>query len=409
MLEDTNIQIDQPNRWRLETPGHLGWKRTARPDDPNRYLMISVDCHANEPARLWLERMDKKFHSRLPRIEVDVNGVKWSVSEGNQRSRLLDSNLEGEDAERNKAGATPSERIRDHRRDGIDAEILFPNKGLSMWATTDAEFGAAQCRAWNDWAWEVFGPYNEFMSPAAAIMTADVNIAVNEIKRVAKLGFRAINLPCKPIYGAHDARHPNYNMSIFDPLWETIQDCDAAITFHIATGRDPRAARKDGGAIINYSAHALAPTVEPIASLCASGVLERFPRLRFAAIECGIGWIPWLLETMDEAARKHHMWAYPKLKKLPSEYFREHGAASFQDDPVGCELAEKHGLVGNFLWDNDYPHHEGSWPHSAESIERQMGGLKEESRAKMLGLNAAKMFKFDVDALLRRRTLPPLN
>jgi len=111
-------------------------------------------------------------------------------------------------------------------------------------------------------------------------------------------------------------------------------------------------------------------------------------------------------KAMDEAARKHHMWAFPKLKKLPSDYFREHGAASFQDDPIGIELAERHHLVDNFMWANDYPHHEGSWPHSAQSIERQMGELKEENRAKILGLNAARIFKFDVDALLRRRSIP---
>ncbi len=405
MIEDTNIQIDEPNRWRLETPGHSGWKRTARPDDPNRYLMISADCHANEPSGLWLQRMDKKYHNRLPRIEVDESGVKWVVNEGMQRSRLLDSHLAGEDDMRNKSGYTPEQRIADHRRDGIDAEIMFPNKGLSVWATTDAEFGNAQCKVWNDWAWELYGPYNDFMSPIAAIMTADVNMAIEEIKRVAKLGFRGVNLPCKPIFGAHDARHPNYNMTMFDPMWAAIQDCDVTITFHISTGRDPRAARKDGGAIINYAAHALSPTVEPIACLCASGVLERFKKLRFAGIECGIGWVPWALEAMDEAARKHHMWAFPKLKKLPSEYFREHGAASFQDDPIGLELAERHNLVNNFLWANDYPHHEGSWPHSAQSIERQMGELKEESRTKILGLNAARIFKFDVDALIRRRSL----
>ena len=403
MIEDTNLQVDENNRWRLETPGHQGWPRTARPDDPNQYLMISSDCHANEPSGLWLQRMDKKYHHRLPRIEVDENGVKWAVSEGMQRSRMIDSQMTGEEAIRNKSGFTPEQRIEDHRRDGIDAEIMFPNKGLSVWATTDAEFGAAQCQVWNDWAWETFGPYNDFMSPIAAIMTADINLAIAEIKRVAKLGYRGVNLPCKPIFGAHDARHPNYNMSIFYPMWEVIQDCDITITFHISTGRDPRAARKDGGAIINYTAHALSPTVEPIACLCASGVLERFSKLRFAGIECGIGWVPWALEAMDEAARKHHMWAFPKLKKLPSEYFREHGAASFQDDPIGLELAEKHNLVNNFLWANDYPHHEGSWPHSAESIERQMGGLEEESRTKILGHNAAKLFKFDVDALLRRR------
>ncbi|HLW70731.1 MAG TPA: amidohydrolase family protein [Candidatus Binataceae bacterium] len=403
MNEGAQIEIDEPNRWRLKTPGHQGWAKTARPEDPNRYLMISADCHAQEPTGFWLARMDKKYHERLPRVVVDEKGGKWQIAEGMHKSRPLDINLQGEDEIRSKTGYTPEQRIADQRRDGVDAEIMFPNKGLTAWATRDAEFGAAQCAAWNDWAWETYGAYNDFISPIAAIMTADVNLAIAEIKRVTKLGFRGVNLPLKPIWASTDSRDPNYNMSLFDPMWAVIQDCDVAITFHIGTGRDPRAAGKEGGAIINYAAHALSPTLEPIACLCASGVLERFTKLRFAGIECGIGWVPWALEAMDEGARKHHMWSFPKLKKLPSEYFREHGATSFQDDPVGVELAEKYNLVDNFLWANDYPHHEGSWPHSAPSIERQMGGLKEASRAKILGGNAAKLFKFDVEGLLRRR------
>ena len=59
------------------------------------------------------------------------------------------------------------------------------------------------------------------------------------------------------VRGAHDARHPNYNLSIYNPMWAVIQDCDMPITFHVSTGRDPRAARKDGGAIINYVSHSL--------------------------------------------------------------------------------------------------------------------------------------------------------
>ena len=110
-----------------------------------------------------------------------------------------------------------------------------------------------------------------------------------------------------------------------------------------------------------------------------------------------------LLDAMDEAYRKHHLWAYPKLKQLPSEYFRSNGATTFQEDRVGLDLAVKYNLVDNFMWANDYPHHEGVWPHSAESIERQMAHLNEEQRAKILGLNAARIFKFDVDALMRRR------
>ena len=400
--------VDEKNRWRLETPGHQGWERTARPDDPHKYLMISADCHCNEPSNLWWTRIDKKIQPRLPHVEVDEKGEKWMVVEGYQKSRLRARNVAdapkgGEDRLRGEAGRSVQDRIADHLRDGIDAEILFPNKGLAMWATQDAEFGAAQCRAWNDWAWETFGLYNDFMSPIAAIMTSDVNIATKEIERVAKLGFRGINLPCKPIWGAHDARHPNYNLPLFDPMWAVIQDCDLPITFHIATGMDPRAARHDGGAVINYVTHACPSAIEPMSNLCGSGVFERFPRLRFALIECGIGWVPWALDAMDEAYRKHHLWAYPKLKHLPSDYFRQHGAVSFQEDINGLRLAAPSNLVDNFLWANDYPHAEGSWPHSAQAIERQMQQLDDEQRGTILGLNAAKLFKFDVTKLVARR------
>jgi predicted TIM-barrel fold metal-dependent hydrolase len=392
----STVEIDAPNRWRLETPGHAGWPRTARPGDPNKYFMVSADCHANEPATLWAERIDARYRDRLPRVVTDANGVKWRVSEGHRPDRLRVDELEGEDMVRQKAGADPRERLRDQDRDGIDAEIIFPNKGLAMWATPDAAFAQAQCRVFNDWAWETFGPYNDRLSPVAAIATADLEGSIAEVQRVAALGFRALTLPCKPVWGPHDVDHPNYNLPMFDPLWAVIQDTGLPITFHVSTGRDPRAARGNGGAVINYVSHSLSPTIEPVANLCASGVLQRFPRLRFATIEAGIGWLPWLLDAMDEAYRKHHFWVRPKLEHLPSEYFRLHGFASFQEDAAGLTLAERYGLTDTLMWGNDYPHHEGTWPHSAEAIERTMGGLTDAARAKVLGLNAARLFRFDV-------------
>ncbi|MGH7820245.1 MAG: amidohydrolase family protein, partial [Candidatus Binatia bacterium] len=171
----------------------------------------------------------------------------------------------------------------------------------------------------------------------------------------------------------------------------------------VSTGRDPRAARGHGGAVINYAVHSLAPTMEPVASLCASGVLERFGKLRFATIEAGIGWVPWALQAMDEAYRKHHMWVRPKLRQLPGEYFRQHGFASFQEDPAGLALARELRLVECLLWANDYPHHEGTWPHSAEAVERQMGRLSDGERAKILGENAVRFFRFDPKRLVELR------
>jgi predicted TIM-barrel fold metal-dependent hydrolase len=204
-------------------------------------------------------------------------------------------------------------------------------------------------------------------------------------------------LPCKPIWGEHRVEHINYNLPIYDRLWAAIQDHDLAITYHVSTGKDPRTARGNGGAVINYVVHSLAPTIEPIVSMCASGVFERFPNLRAGTIEADAGWVPWMLEKMDESYLKHHFWVRPKLDRLPSDYYLSNCFASFGEDRAAVALCEEFGLENNLMWANDYPHHEGSWPYSAEAIERTFTSkLPEKTRAKLLGLNAARVFKFDV-------------
>ncbi|MSP42979.1 MAG: amidohydrolase [Alphaproteobacteria bacterium] len=389
-------EVNEPNLWRLETPGAKGWPRTARASDPNKMFILSADGHVQEPGNMFAERVPEKFQKRLPRVEVDDKGGRWSVQEGFRKAKLRESTFEGEEKLRNLSGKTPEERLADLKMDGVDGEVLFPNKGLMMWATRDADFCREMCFAWNEWAWEMFGPYNDRLKPLAGICTATLEHAMAEITRVAKLGFSGLCLPCKPVFGPHDHNDPNYNLPMFDPMWALIEEVNLPITFHVSTGRDPRASKGNGGAVINYVSHSLAPTIEPMANLCSSGVLERFPRIKFATIEAGIGWVAWALEAMDEAYKKHHMWARPKLQGLPSDYYRANGYSSFQEDAPGLALAEQFNLVDNFMWANDYPHHEGTWPHSAEAIERQFGHLKHESRMKILGLNAARLFKFEV-------------
>jgi predicted TIM-barrel fold metal-dependent hydrolase len=360
--------------------------------------MVSTDSHANEPADLWVTRLPVQYRDRAPRIITDEKGVQWRYTEGYRPDRVRVMSFEGEDWLRAQSGAVVADRIRDNRGDGVDVEIIFPNKGLAMWATPDPVFSNAQCKVWNEWSWEQYGSHPDTMLPVAAIATGDLPGAMAEIERVAKVGFRALTLPCKPIWGGHDVDHVNYNLPHFDPMWALIEECGLPMTFHVSTGRDPRASRGNGGAVINYVTHSLCPTIEPVANLCASGVLERFKKLRFATIEAGIGWVPWLLDAMDEAYRKHHMWVRPKLQGLPSDYYKAHGFASFQEDPAGLALAERYGLDDNFMWANDYPHHEGTWPHSAEAIERTMPGLTDGQRAKILGLNAARLFGIEVPA-----------
>ena len=388
---------DANNVWRLTTNNaSAAWPRSPYPDASNKYFMASADGHVQEPKDLWKKRLPEEYHQRLPGVTVDKEGTQFQKTEGFRPVRIRNIKMQGEDALRNASGRSPQARIDDLALDGVDAEILFPNLGLTIWATPDAEFSQMMCRAWNEWAWEEFGPYNDRLSPMACIAPGDINGAIAEVKRCAKLGFRGLSLPCKPVWGAPNHEDLNYNLPDFDPLWEVVQDVDLPMTFHVSTGRDPRTSRGNGGAVINYAVHSLAPTMEPIANFCASGLLDRFPGLKFGSIEAGIGWVAWALAAMDEAYKKHHMWRRPELKYLPSEYFKMNGFASFQEDQPGLDLAREHGLVDNFMWANDFPHHEGTWPHSAQAIERTMSKLDDDERGKILGLNCARIFKFDI-------------
>ena len=409
MLEAKDIIVNPENEWRLEAPQPKGWARGVTNKSEKKYFMVSCDTHLSPPVTLFHQRLDKKWHDMLPRIETRDDGQKYIIMPGARPERLITFDFQGEDLLRSKAGAGIShdmsdenplgwDRIQEQEFDGVDAEVMFANgAALLTWASANNEFVQAQCQVWNDWAWEVSKDYAHRSHPGAHLMTADVDMAVAEVQRVAKMGYKILTMPCKPVFGPHNVADPNYNLPMYDPLWAAIQDADMAMCFHVSTGRDPRSARGNGGAIINYVAHSLSPTMEPIINLCASGVFERFPGLRAATIEADAGWVPWALQKMDEAYLKHHFWVRPKLRELPSQYYRNNCYASFGEDDAAIALVERFNLTDNFMWANDYPHHEGSWPHSEPAIYRTFGNeLKEETRAKLLGLNAAKCFGFPI-------------
>ena len=406
------------NLWRRETPGAAGWSRSARPGDPVKYFMFSADCHAVEPAT-YLDDIEPQFRDRTPRMDIRPDGSQWLITEGNRPQRVRGpaaqpkpaaegannpggaalAPLDDEDVLRNSSGRTVADRLSDNQADGVDAELMFPNRGLLCWATPDPVFAMAMCRQWNRWAHRFCGEHMQGdaprILPAAAIATGDQAGAMNEIRWAADHGFRAVCLGNSVIYGPKKFGELEYNNPSFDPMWSLLEETGLVVTFHVSTGRDPRAVGGNGGAIINYACHSMETTIEPLVQMIASGVFERHPRLHAGLVESGIGFVPWLIETLDYAYKAHHFWVRPKLRELPSTYFRNNCFATFQDDTAGLRYAEEFDLAGNFLWANDYPHHEGSWPHSAQAIERTMGHLSDATRAMILGENAARLFKLD--------------
>jgi predicted TIM-barrel fold metal-dependent hydrolase len=113
-----------------------------------------------------------------------------------------------------------------------------------------------------------------------------------------------------------------------------------------------------------FEFHTLAgqSTVHHLVSFITHGVFEKFPKLKVIAIEIGIAWLPWLLWTLDRhypSLKRESPW----VKRLPSEYFREHIRVSTQpmeDTPKREQLIEALEAVGGMedvlVFASDYPH-----------------------------------------------------
>ena len=128
---------------------------------------------------------------------------------------------------------------------------------------------------------------------------------------------------------------------------------------------------------------------------CASGVLQRFPGIHFVTVETGAGWLGWILEHMDLIYHDHQMWVSPKLDMLPSEYWKRQGHTCFMNDHVAVNNRHFTG-VQTLLWGNDYPHHEGTWPHSQKAIDEMFAGVPDDEKRQIIGGTAAKIYGFPV-------------
>ena len=128
-----------------------------------------------------------------------------------------------------------------------------------------------------------------------------------------------------------------------------------------------------------------------ITEMIFQGVFDRFPKLRMAAVETGVGWIPHFLEMTDDRYWRNRIWAGTKLKKVPSDYFRDHWLATFIVDRSGVAVRHQVG-VDNMAWSTDFPHHGNDWPYSRRVIDTLFAEVPEDERRKIVCTNAARFW-----------------
>jgi predicted TIM-barrel fold metal-dependent hydrolase len=126
-----------------------------------------------------------------------------------------------------------------------------------------------------------------------------------------------------------------------------------------------------------------------------AGIFDRFPKLKMVSVESGVGWIPFMLETMDYELWENAPAQFKALKRKPSEYFQDHWYATYWFEQAKGNLQALIDSVGedNILFSTDFPHPTCLYPAPLESVSAKMSTLRDDSRRKILGENSAKLYR----------------
>jgi uncharacterized protein len=341
--------------------------------------LFSADSHVIEPDDLWRDVLPPNF---------------WGPTAGTVAP----------------GGTDPTRRCDEMAEDGVVAEVLYATRGLRIFGIQDPAAQEAACRVYNDWLADYCSVAPERLLGAALIASFDAQRAVEEIERCAALGFRGIMLWQVP--------HPDlpFRSHHYDPIWETAVRLNLPVSLHILSGFEyqvtkladiaapsPTSAAADAAAdhrqvdrlrrTVNLKLFA---ALDSTLELVVGGVFERFPALRVVIVENEVGWLPFAVTQWDYFCLKQNTsgraeQAASGLTKLPSEYVGENLYATFFRDVLSANVFQSWG-ADTFMWSNDFPHNNSTWPNSREFIAQQLAGLPEEILSKVLRTNAERLY-----------------
>ena len=395
--------------------------------------IISVDDHVVEPAHLFERWLPAKYQDEAPRVvrrhvrpityrergtmsefTDDPNAPMADVwvfrkAEHMHRAsivlRLADA---ADDANRENIGVTydemrpgcydPKARLADMDINHTQASLAFPSMprfcGQMFHEQTgdDRDLGLALVRAYNDWMVEEWcGDSAGRLIPLCVSPLWDADAAAAEIVRNAERGVRAVTFSEIPYFLGLPSIHSGY----WDPFFAACADTGTVVCLHIGSSSKMVKTSPDAPALVDVALtaqHAMVSLVDFV----YSGVLERLPKLKLAFSEGQIGWIPYMLERMD-AVYRDHAWAREGvvMKTLPSELFHRQVVGCFFDDHHGVDSAAEIG-IDNMTFETDYPHADGTFPHSGQRAAEMLKTLSPEGAWKVLRGNAIRFFELDL-------------
>ena len=362
--------------------------------------IISADSHVCEPPGTYVDRIDKKYLERAPRMVNDEQRGDIFVIDGSPRNIPLslisaagkkpeELSAKGAVFEKlHRGGWEPEARLVDQEADGVSAEVIYPSVGMEICGLPDLDYKKACMDAYNLWIAEfcAAAPERLIGMGQTAMRTPEEGIA--DLSKIKELGLQGVMLPGRP--GVED-----YDNPIYDPFWQAAVEMELPLSFHILTNFDDLKLLSRGGKLNGFM-NIIRSNQDIMGMLVFGGVFMRNPRLRIVCVEADAGWVPHFMYRMDHAYKRHRHWMKgDELEKMPSDYFREHIYLTFQDDYSAFQVKDLLN-VERLMWANDYPHSDSTWPNSQEVIRTHMASLSATEKDRVLHDNVAELYRLPV-------------
>ena len=389
-------------------------EQPSKTDRSPRHRIVDADAHIDPPYEMWAEYLPAHLRPLAPTVE-EGEECDFVVFEGRRRPIRMINNQAGRTGKdfkmvgkrsEQRASWLPSQRLADMDRDGIGAAVLFGGGPLG---TTNSELYIASFETYNRWVWDFSGADRRRLVPVAYLPMRDIDETLGLLRQAAKLGFRTANIPAFPQasdgistsakvqaiqsgQGAALTGDPTggrqYSHPDFDRLWAAFSELDITITIHLGA-RIPRFGEKDH--FLPDMIMSKLSMAEPIAIAIFSGIFQRFPKLRFASVESGVGWFAFAAEYMDRTWEKQRYWTDSKLTEKPSFYMDQNVYGSFINDRLG--ILNRNAPGGrNIMWSSDYPHSETTFPNSQTVIARDFHDVPENDIREIVAERARRLY-----------------
>lgn len=375
------------------------------------YTIIDSDTHVTETPDLWISRVPERMRERVPQVKTYPDGSQRWVLGGRALGSAGMTATAGVGSfkhppktyEEMHPGAYDAKaRLKYMDQMGIWAMVMYPNVGgfgaQQFLKLADPELMLTCVQIYNDWQTEWASADARRLLPIVSTPFWDVPAAVKEIRRCAAMGHKGILFTGEPqYYGQPLLGDPHWN-----PLWEVACELDLPISFHIGSGDMAEGLLKPRVATYGKMAAFTELAVDiflrnglQLNDLLMSGVLARYPEIKFVSVESGIGWIPFVLEAMDYQFRGNSVTEeHPEFDRLPSEYFARNVYACYWfEQTAPRRLIDKIG-ADNILFETDFPHPTSLYGEEVHArIKSGLSDCEASVRRKILWANAQKLYK----------------